>query len=122
MNKFIYIKFQSPFYNNFETRSTISIKKSIIKILTFFLPKSNPDFERKYDSVKIWLLEFDKEGNYVNREIGIDDKGIIILISPYKRNLGYWIDSNLMIEDYQKFYPETITFQEFENHWNNFIE
>lgn len=122
MKKFIYIKFQNPFYKSNEKSNLNSFKNNFLKILKLLIPQANPDFEGKYDSVKIWYLELSTEGNYANREIGINDKGLIVLISPYKKNLGYWIDSNFTLEDYQRFSPETIAYQEFENHWINFKE
>lgn len=85
------------------------------KILSFFIPIANPDFEDKIFLASNWLLEFDKENDIPNREIGLNSEGKVILKMPYKNNYGYWIDNNLTYNDFKKdFEYEIIEKEKFE--------
>jgi len=115
-----YIKFTDP-----DTRIK-RIKenwwKRITKaLLISFIPSGNPTFEEEIDNVKQWLIEF-KDGNQCpNREIGLDILQQPIMIMPWRRNYGYWIDNNLLLKDFKSLFNAVeITKVEFEKHWNRF--
>ena len=73
------------------------------KTLALFLPKANPDFDSIYEKVVIWLIEYDDVKNYSKREVGLDENRQPIVKGPYKKNLGFWVDSNMTYEDFSKF-------------------
>lgn len=84
------------------------------------LPNGNPDFDGLYDKVKTWYIEYDDENEYTNREIGIDKNDKVIVIAPYKRNLGVWVDSDLTLDDYRRFDINTVSSNEFNNYWEKY--
>jgi hypothetical protein len=88
------------------------------KILASFVPKSNPDFGTKYDSVSLWYIEYDNQNDYTNREIGLNENDEIIIIGPYNDNLGFWTDEDLTLQDYQKFNPANISKSDFDALWD----
>lgn len=96
-------------------------EKSVVKILTAIIPKSNPGFEEKFQYVNEWLIEIDGEEEIANREIGIDNSGQTIMIMPFKENYGYWTDNNLKSSDFIKvFQAIRITQKEFNERWDEF--
>ena len=78
------------------------------------VPKANPDFDSIYDKVVIWLIEYDDAKGYVNREIGLDENLQPIVKGPYEKNLGFWVDSNMIYKDYLKFNIQVIKESYFE--------
>ena len=65
-----------------------------------------------------WLVEYDDLEKYVNREIGIDSNGIVIMKMPYKMNYGYWIDTEFDLEYLENtFTCKEIDAETFENNW-----
>lgn len=110
-------------YLSIETEAVDSNKSNSLRfldrILSFFIPVSNPDFEDKIFLVSNWLLEFDNENTIPNREIGLDSEGEVILKMPYKDNYGYWVDNNLTYNDFKKLYRcEIIDKEIFYKKWN----
>ncbi|PSG87390.1 hypothetical protein C7H52_10935 [Aurantibacter aestuarii] len=98
-----------------------NFKKALIGILSTIIPKANPDFEEKIDFVETWIVELDNETGIPKREIGMDKDGRIILKMPYKKNYGFWTDSNLVFTDFKnEFDTSEITKDTFENYWNLF--
>lgn len=95
-------------------------KRSIFeKLLSFLIPKANPDFEDKMHKVSDWLLEFENENSKPNREIGLDVSRKVILKMPYQKNYGYWTDNNLNYKDFKEnFDNETIEKKDFEKYWS----
>ena len=94
-----------------------------MRIISKIIPIANPDFEDKIGYVYKWYLEYD-DINYdeVLREIGLNANGEIILKMPDKRNLGFWMDTNLKFKDFKdKFDIEMITEQEFNDLWNSVV-
>jgi hypothetical protein len=90
-------------------------------LLTSFIPLANPDFEEEIDNVKQWLIEFENDNQYPNREIGLDILEHPIMIMPWRKNYGYWIDNNLLLKGFKShFNAVEITKEEFENYWNKF--
>ena len=101
------------YYFSFLNKSTQSEnhKSDLIEKLLIKLTKSN------IHNVSKWLIEFDNENEYVNKEIGLDEKGIVIYKAPTENEYGYWSDTNLQIADFEKFAPTPILNEEFENYW-----
>ena len=124
MRKAAYIQFKAPITeqksgpDGFFKRT---VKSAIVGILTFIIPKANPDFENKIDQVENWLVELDFETGIPEREIGLDKNGKVILKMPFKNNYGYWTDNNLLLDDFKKhFSTSEINNAEFEKYWNLF--
>ncbi|MEZ4907565.1 MAG: hypothetical protein R2771_07990 [Saprospiraceae bacterium] len=120
---YYYFKFKSPFFKSSRVElNKYSLKHLFIKVLSFVFPQSNPNFENKYDEIKMWLIEYDIENKFVNREIGINCNGDIILIGPYKKNLGFWTDTDLVLHDFSKFNISEYTDIEFEKIWESYFK
>lgn len=94
-------------------------KKNILeRVLSFVIPKANPDFENKIQTVSNWLLEFENQSSTPNREVGLDSVNEVILKMPYKKNYGYWTDNSLNYRDFKEnFYCEIIDKDIFEKNW-----
>ena len=116
----MYIKFADP-DTQLKPRKKSWLKRAIQTLLISFIPSGNPNFEEEIDKVKQWLIEF-KDGNqYPNREIGLDNLEQPIMIMPWRRNYGYWIDNNMLLKDFNSlFNPVEISKEEFEKHWDQF--
>lgn len=116
----LYIKFKVPVSGAVKTPGNIG-KRLAKVILTSVAPVANPDFESKLGSVAFWLIEFENDSYYPNREIGLDSAGTPIIIMPWRKNYGYWTDNNLVIEDFRsQFETNDITRVEFEKLWSMF--
>lgn len=120
-----YIKIDIPLENvvtSSEKKNAFKLflLKSFGGILKAIIPQANPDYEKKIDDVKFWLLEFDDENTYPVREVGLDENQRSIVKMPYKRNYGYWTDNELKIEDFRKsFNTEIIEKDYFIKKWND---
>jgi hypothetical protein len=124
LKKATYIQFKVPKTEQ-KTQSDGIVKRTfksaIVGILTFIIPKANPDFENKIDLVENWLIELDFETGIPEREIGLNKNGQVILKMPFKNNYGYWTDNNLMLKDFKKhFKTSEINNTDFEKYWNLF--
>ena len=116
-----YIKFRYP--DSKVKKVPENIGKRLAKVvLESIVPIANPDFEKKIDIVAFWLIEFENDSYYPNREIGLDSSGKTIMIMPWEKNYGYWTDNNLVIENFRTDF-ETINIkkEEFEKYWNSFV-
>jgi hypothetical protein len=81
---------------------------------------ANPDFEDKIPYVAQWYVEYDEDLNVSGREIGLDADGKVIVKMPDERNYGFWLDTNMTIEDFKsEFKIQMITEREFDNLWNS---
>ncbi len=90
-------------------------------ILTSVVPIANPDFEQKINEAAFWLIEFESDSYYPNREIGLNAHGKPIMIMPWGKNYGYWTDNNLVLKDFHSnFETVDISREEFEKQWNLF--
>lgn len=88
-----------------------------------FIPKGNVNFDDKIYEVTQWLIEFENGKKYPNREIGLDVFLKPIMIMPWNRNYGYWVDNNLAQEDFKATFKATeITEEEFETYWQQFLK
>ena len=76
---------------------------------------ANPDYEDAMHLVSEWLVEFDEQ-NLPWREIGLDSSGRIVLSGPNEANYGFWLDSNMTIDDFEGF---EMTAEEFETYWKD---
>jgi|SRR5688572_13354773 hypothetical protein len=116
-----YIQFEAPpglRGSKTEGRVMQTLKKVAESIFSKIVPEANPDFEKKIDEVKIWLIECDNNGGLPQREIGIDKDGQVIIKMPFKNNWGYWTDNNLVLEDFrQRFQTNEISQDFFETKW-----
>ena len=116
-----YIKFRYP--DSKVKKVPENLGKRLAKVdLESIVPIANPDFEKKIDKVAFWLIEFENDSYYPNREIGLDSSGKTIMIMPWEKNYGYWTDNNLVIENFRSnFETINITKEEFEKYWNSFV-
>jgi hypothetical protein len=89
----------------------------LIRILLFFIPRANPDYDSKMYLVKSWLIEFiEFKGELVPwREIALDDTGKPVFAGPDGRNYGFWLDTNMKFEDFD---GDIIEKDEFEHYWS----
>jgi hypothetical protein len=119
-----YIQFDAPKSDNQTAKDGLIksvLKKAVVGILTKFIPKANPDFDDKIDDVKYWLVECDNESGIPKREIGLDKEGRVILKMPFKDNYGYWLDNNLLLNDFKEhFVVSEISQESFEQSWELF--
>lgn len=116
--KMRYIKFKEIISDR-KKNPVGTFEKIFIGIIKFIFPKANPDFDDKIDAVFIWLLEFENEEDFPNREIGMDSNNNVILKMPYKKNYGYWTDNNLKYKDFVSlFNVEIINENEFLKKWD----
>jgi len=121
-----YIRFETAKSDNRTSKDgliTKSLKKLLIKSLALFIPTANSDFEDKIDKVKYWLIECDNGTGIPQREIGLDEAERVILKMPYGKNYGYWIDNNLLLNDFKEhFIISEISKEYFEESWIKAIE
>lgn len=120
-----YLKFNFQHFVSEKDKHSL-IERFLGKILSFILPKANPDYEDKIDDAIYWLIEFDEEsvddGDIPNREIGLDENYKPILKMPYKKNYGYWLDTNMTYPDFiERFNAESIDEKCFDEKWDELI-
>ena len=114
----VYFQFRDPDFDKDKSNK----KSFLISLLYIILPKANPDFEKKIDLVCEWLIEYDDRENFVNREIGLDKDGNVIMKMPYKNNYGFWTDTNLKIEDFhERFNTISIVSELFYKKWDELL-
>ncbi|MBR5698599.1 MAG: hypothetical protein IKX44_08300 [Prevotella sp.] len=115
-----YFKFKYTREHEEEQKSIAnnSVYKCLIGVLNKLIPKANPDFEQKYNNVSTWYIEYDDDKQFTSKEIGLNEKGKVIVKAPYKKNLGLWVDSCLQYEDYLSFDVIPIKKEEFMVLWD----
>ncbi len=114
----IYFGFSNKDNQNCKERDNSFFVKLLISVLSFFIPKANPDFEQLYEDVHQWYLEYDELNKETCREIGIDSYNRVIVKAPYSNNYGYWADNNMTIEKYSSYFDiEYISKEDFESMW-----
>ena len=97
------------------------LERTVLGVVSLIIPKVNPDFDKHIDEVEDWLVEYDMEGNFVNREIGLDKTGKVIMITPWKNNYGYWIDNYFRLNDFSThFNIEIVDSRAFGDYWRDF--
>lgn len=82
----------------FLLRQVKSLLYFIFKILTFWIPKASPDYERQLEQVDYWYIEIETETGIPQREIGFDILNSAILFGPTDRNYGFWTESNMTFD------------------------
>jgi hypothetical protein len=85
----------------------------LISCILFFIPRANPDYDRKMHLVKEWLIEFE-DHDTPWREIAIGADGTPLFAGPGNGNYGFWLDTNMK---YENFEGDTIDKSEFERLW-----
>lgn len=81
---------------------------------------ANPDFDDKLKYVVQWYLEYDEVCDVSCREIGLDINKKVIVKMPDERNYGFWLDTNLTLEDFKaKYGIQMIQECEFNDLWNS---
>jgi hypothetical protein len=121
----LYIQFKAPGFSpdNTTGKRWNSVGIRIIRMLLFFIPRANPDFEKRMDYVAEWLLEIDTDDNSVVREIGLDKFGRVIMILPLRKNYGFWLDTDMGLDDFIKNFDAVYTDKSaFESKWDEFIK
>jgi hypothetical protein len=117
----VYIQFEMPIDTVEKAPSGIwkTIPFKIFRwILYRIFPIANPDFDKKIDDVRIWLLEFDSNNGTPTREIGLDANEQVIAKMPYNENYGYWTDNNMTLKDFSnQFQVIEISQDFFEQKW-----
>lgn len=115
-----YIKFCLKKSDLKKTPENIS-SRFIKTILDQPAPVSNPDFINEIPKIITWLIEFEDDSYFPNREIGLNEMGEPIVAMPWKSNYGYWTDSNVVLKDLaSNFAVEQISKVEFAEKWNAF--
>lgn len=120
----VYIQFEVPKVKSQKIKERL-IKTLIIEfiasIFKMITPAANPDFDTKIEQVKYWMIECDNESGIPEREIGLDENKYVIVKMPYNNNYGYWIDNNLLLNDFKKeFKTSFISKVLFESKWESF--
>lgn len=96
------------------------IMAKIIRLLLWFIPQPNRENEKKFHLLVEWLIEFDDDGHPI-REIGLDKSGEPILAGDvWDETFGYWLDTNMMYEDFLDAETSEIEKEEFVMMWNKF--
>ncbi len=96
-----YFKFKMPLEEEKEIPQTPMHESLFDWLLEKLIPKANPDFDIKYNDVDTWFVEYDEDNDCTNREIGLNRDGHIIVKGPFNNNLGYWVDNDLSLQDYE---------------------
>jgi hypothetical protein len=104
MKNMIYICFLDNIKSNYKEREKSFFEKILSSILSFIIPKANPDFDHLIYNVHQWYLEYDDLNKDTCREIGIDKNNRIIVKAAYLNNYGYWTDNNMTLEMYSSYF------------------
>ena len=88
----------------------------LVTALLFFVPRANPDAEKLYPLVKEWALELSDDG-WPQREVGLNDAGVPLLVLPNDRNTGFWTD--MARQQFRQEELRPISAEEFERLWSN---
>ena len=66
--------------------------KIINWLISHFVPMANPTLDKNLGYVKEWYIEYDDVEEYVNREVGLAENGLVVFKAPFEENWGYWCD------------------------------
>jgi len=89
----------------------------LVQFVYSFFPNVNPRYQHKYYLLNEWYMEFDESG-FVIREMGIDENGKVLFASPYKKNPGFWIESDMKLTDFEN---DEISSEDFSLLWNEYF-
>ena len=70
-----------------KTKNTLW-EKIIDWLLNHFMPMANPTLEENLGYVKEWYLEYDDVEEYVNREVGLAENGLVVFKAPFEKTGG----------------------------------
>lgn len=70
----------------------------LIRFFDKIIPLGNPKFEKVFENVKIWMIEYDLKNDYITKEIGLDGNFNVLTCSPYEKDQGFWIDTDLNLK------------------------
>ncbi len=119
----IYIKFKTDDIATDSEQQTREnwLRRSMTKVLSSIIPNANPDFDKKIQDVRQWILEVDDIEGTPEREIGLNDNGEVIMIMPWRNNYGFWTDNNIQVDELAKSRQmQFMDEQEFEKLWADF--
>lgn len=79
----------------------------VLKVISAIIPMANPDFEKLYPEVRVWLLEVALPEGLPQREVGLNKSRDPIVAGPIGNNYGFWVDGPEPVkwEDYPKVEP-----------------
>lgn len=89
-------------------------KERLVRMVLWFVPRANPDYETLFAHVRKWHVEVDDSGR-VQREIAVADDGRPLFAAPDDRNLGFWPDSD---KTFSKSELTPLSASEFEQLWS----
>jgi hypothetical protein len=87
----------------------------VFRVVSFIIPRANPDHERLYRHVCSWALELDDLG-WPQREVGLDAAGKPLFRAPNERNTGFWPDMASKQFDVSEL--QCISAEKFRNLWD----
>jgi len=96
--------------------SPLNWKVKLLYVALWFIPRSNPDFEKRFPEVDFWYVEVDDEG-IPSREVGFNNGGDPIVAAPWGNNFGFWTDSGEALPSKGS---KEITAAMFNAAWSNF--
>lgn len=115
-----YVKFKDTSYSSY--RKIPFLSKMLSGIIGLFLPNANPTLGNNIFKVYIWYIEYDTKEDYTNREVGLDENGSVVFKAPYGKNLGFWCNEDMQLDDYyRRFNSEKIEKSEFERMWKKHV-
>lgn len=68
----------------------------IFKVLTFWIPKANSDYDSYLNKIDYWYIEVNDQGMPI-REIGFEAVNRAMLFTPTTKIRGLWTDSNVIL-------------------------
>ncbi|MEO8589908.1 MAG: hypothetical protein ABI432_11095 [Flavobacteriales bacterium] len=86
------------------------------RAVLFFVPQ-DVAYDKKMHLVHEWWIEFDETGDPV-REIGLDANGKPVLAAPDDKHIGFWLDTNMTLKDFDQ---NEVNPRSFEACWNQFF-
>jgi hypothetical protein len=69
------------------------VKERLVRMVLWFIPRANPDFEPLFPKVRKWLVGIDESGR-AQREVAVDSNDEPLFAAPDQRNHGFWTDSD----------------------------
>lgn len=118
----MYLRLENPKDGPKSGWITRIIENTVLRVVSTFVPKANPDFEDLFEEVNYWKIEIDLTDNTAAREIGFNQEGTPIVGMPFGENYGFWTDSQMTLADYRAISNSELTENEFKNNWSEFLK
>ena len=83
-----------------------------------FLDRFDANSDYNHKLVQKWYVEFGDD-DYPCREIGLDRNETPVLAGPNDRNYGFWLDTNMKFDDFERI---EITAEQFKEKWNDWTD